>query len=232
MRSFLTLIVVPALSLATGPPPAKALPSGWSYSGCYADYTKSRVLSLDTYTSNGVTGQQCILYCNSKGYRIAGTEYAKQCFCGNALPSEVAASGCDMPCRGNAKEACGGRERLSVYEIAAVPQVTTNPGPSGWHSLGCYTDSNKARSLTVAARMPGNTVTVEVCTSRCGTLGYSLAGVEYGGECCGYSRCRSTQPSLTIQTVETASRMAVFSLTVAIPRAKATLSSTAEAWVD
>jgi hypothetical protein len=89
-----------------------------------------------------------------------------------------------MPCRGNVKEACGGRERLSVYEIDAVPQASTNPGPSGWHSLGCYTDSNKARSLTVAARMPGHTVTVAVCTSRCKDMGYSLAGVEYGGECC------------------------------------------------
>jgi hypothetical protein len=186
MRSILPLIIVPALSLAADLPPSNALPGGWSYSGCYVDHTESRVLSLDTYTGNGVAGQQCTQYCNSKGYRIAGTEYAKQCLCGNELPSEAATSGCDMPCRGNAKEACGGRERLSVYEIAAVPQVSTNPGPSGWHSLGCYTDSNQARSLTVAARMPGNTVTVTVCTSRCAALGYLLAGVEYGGECCEY----------------------------------------------
>jgi hypothetical protein len=144
----------------------------------------SRALNFDTYTGNRLTGQQCALYCSSKGYRIAGTEYAKQCFYGNDLSSELATSGCDMPCRGDAKEACGGRERLSVYEIDVIPQVSTNPGPSRWQLLGCYSDSNSARSLTVAARMPGNTVMVAVCTSRCKALGCPLAGVEYGGECC------------------------------------------------
>ena len=184
MKSFIPLVLIPTLSLAAGLGPSTALPNGWSYSGCYVESAKARALSLDMYTANSLTGQKCAQYCNSKGYRIAGTEYAKQCFCGNELPAETATSGCDMACRGNAKEACGGRGRLSVYEIAAIAQVSTNPGPSGWHLLGCYTDANKARSLTVAARMPGNTVTVATCTSRCKTMGYSLAGVEYGGECC------------------------------------------------
>jgi hypothetical protein len=44
---------------------------------------------------------------------------------------------CNMPCAGNATEACGGPYLLNVfYSGQALP--STNPGPAGWNLLGCY----------------------------------------------------------------------------------------------
>ena len=49
---------------------------------------------------------------------LAGTEYAGQCFCGNALVGSQPSSesGCNMACTGKAGEICGGGGRLSVYK--------------------------------------------------------------------------------------------------------------------
>ncbi|KAH8808680.1 glycosyl hydrolase catalytic core-domain-containing protein [Xylogone sp. PMI_703] len=59
-----------------------------------------------------------------------------------------------------------------------------------WTSLGCYTDNVGARSLSFGASVTGgaNAMTVELCEQTCQGQGYTLAGLEYGGECyCGNS---------------------------------------------
>jgi hypothetical protein len=58
----------------------------------------------------------------------------------------------------------------------------------GWYALGCYVDSVGARTLANGMQVPGgaNAITVEACTSVCLASKYTLAGVEYSGECCKY----------------------------------------------
>jgi len=55
----------------------------------------------------------------SKFYSLLGGD---TCFCTAFIRSEVIPSqgvvGCDMPCAGNVSEMCGGKETVSVYEIA------------------------------------------------------------------------------------------------------------------
>ena len=57
--------------------------------------------------------------CEAKGFAVAGTEFAGQCFCGGA--SDVSGmemrgdEECDMSCTGADGEACGGAGTLSVY---------------------------------------------------------------------------------------------------------------------
>ena len=107
-----------------------------------------------------------------------------------------------MACTANSSEACGGPDRLNLFynpvALAAVsasssvaPSATSSASasassaPAGWTSLGCYTDSVGARTLTTNEYPPGQ-MTVELCTSTCKIAGYTLAGVEYAGECyCG-----------------------------------------------
>jgi hypothetical protein len=115
------------------------------------------------------------------------------CFsdCGNALASvaTLAADGdCNMACSGNATEVCGGSNRISVYGNGGTPPPGpfTNPGPPGWSLVGCYSDKDVSRALPNAGAAPGGgaAMTVSLCTTAC--TGYTLAGVEYGGECyCG-----------------------------------------------
>ena len=55
-----------------------------------------------------------------------------------------------------------------------------------WKSLGCYTDSVSARTLTSSEAVTGgtNAMTNELCQTACLNAGFSIAGTEYAGECC------------------------------------------------
>ena len=82
-----------------------------------------------------------------------------------------------MPCQGNSSELCGGPNRLNLY------QLNGNNPPTGWQSLGCYTDDVAARSLTVGQPIPASGNTIESCQLSCYNAGYPYAGVEYSNEC-------------------------------------------------
>jgi len=69
-----------------------------------------------------MTNEGCIAFCSSRGFSIAGTEYAGECFCGNELTSlQLDESKCDMACKGNSSQKCGGPAALSVYKKATGP---------------------------------------------------------------------------------------------------------------
>lgn len=163
-----------------------SLPSGWTYQGCYSDSISNRVLSgASEPNPNIVTQEYCIEYCSQTdgGYSFAGVEYGKECYCGHQLASSSAKEAdtdCYMPCAGNSSESCGGPNRLNLFSTGISP--ATNPGPSGWKSLGCYSDSTNSRTLKNAESIPGG-VTVAKCTAKCQQIGYLYAGVEYGVEC-------------------------------------------------
>lgn len=109
----------------TSPPPAQttakppaatsgtatALPSGWTYKGCYVDNANGRILSNQQPDSSTLTVEKCVASCVAAGYVVAGMEYGSQCFCGNGIANGgVLASSdtqCSMQCSGNSKETCG-----------------------------------------------------------------------------------------------------------------------------
>lgn len=53
---------------------------------------------------------------------------------------------CDMPCKGNREETCGGRDAITVYE-------RDGPGGSGGTvgHLGCYRDDGKNRIMNLGS---------------------------------------------------------------------------------
>ena len=137
------------------------LPSGWSYQGCYkfalpllfqvhlqrtnfrySDSAANRALTGDYYADGSkMTDEACISYCSGKKYAIAGTEYSQECFCSNVIGGgsiQTPAGDCNMGCSGNSTEACGGPNRLTVFENPALVPVH-DPGPNGWTFIGCYT---------------------------------------------------------------------------------------------
>ena len=97
------------------------LPPNWSYLDCYEDTVTPRTLGkLAPYTIAGklVTSTSCATYCSQLGYSYAGTEYAGECFCANSLPSgakKLDQSKCNMPCKGDSSQSCGGKAALSLY---------------------------------------------------------------------------------------------------------------------
>ncbi|KAL0938080.1 copper radical oxidase [Colletotrichum truncatum] len=101
---------------------AGEIPSGWTAQGCLKDNVLGRALTVAMAITGGpasMTAEGCVDACSSAGYKIAGVEYSQECWCGNTIQNggvpTLPSDGCNMPCRGNTLETCGGSNRLNVY---------------------------------------------------------------------------------------------------------------------
>lgn len=173
-----------------GPAVAPA-PPGWANFGCWAD-GPSKSLGNRVQVQGGdsnMTVENCVTSCGGAGYTLAGMEYAGECYCDNYVAksaSNTTLTQCNMPCNGNSSEFCGAGNRMNIYGKGSTtptvkPVSSVPPPPGGWSPLGCYNDSQAARTLskTQYLQVP---MTIEACTAACFKGGYSYAGTEYGGE--------------------------------------------------
>ncbi|KAI1401782.1 hypothetical protein F4819DRAFT_456715 [Hypoxylon fuscum] len=92
-----------------------------TYLGCFSDPGgNNRALAGQSKVDTAaMTNEMCAAYCKEKGYSLAGSEYSQECFCGNANGGTLIAddSQCDMKCKGNPLEYCGGGLKLSVWRL-------------------------------------------------------------------------------------------------------------------
>jgi hypothetical protein len=136
-----------------------------------------------------MTNEACIAFCAGQGFNLAGTEFGAECYCDFVINvSQEPAGDCNMACNGAASETCGGSNRLTVYQYNGTAPLgpLTNPGPPGWASLGCYSDTVAARTLSTMVATSGGAANMSVvhCTDACDAAGFKLAGLEFGDECC------------------------------------------------
>ena len=170
------------------------------FSGCYTESPTSRILPGDATSGDDMTPEKCAVFC--QGWPFFGTEYGRECFCGDNVAREaqpVPLAQCAMPCAGNISEICGDANRVSLYHDKTLsgpidPPETVN-GTSGF--LGCYTEVGRPggedRTLAGASFSSYN-MSLGTCESFCINEGlqtvqntpYKYWGVEYGRECyCG-----------------------------------------------
>ncbi|KAG5717945.1 putative fungistatic metabolite [Termitomyces sp. T112] len=186
-------------------PPGLFIPSDltlwgpYSYLGCFTDDTASRSLTVLSSSSNTMTIENCLGFCNSvAGYfnlAYVGLEYASQCYCDWVLQDtavQVDDSQCNMPCAGNTSQPCGAGNRLTIVSLGGSPTsapAILNTANDQWNYQGCYHDSQTARILPQKLAVPfPQFFTLEMCAATCGAAGYTYAGVEYRNECwCGSS---------------------------------------------
>ncbi|KAL2199244.1 glyoxal oxidase like protein [Corynascus similis CBS 632.67] len=168
------------------------LPEGWSYHGCWVDGKQGRILPHQLPDSQTNSQAACASACDEAGYSISGTEYAVQCFCGNAIyngGAETDDADCSTPCPGAPDEKCGAGDRLSIVS-RGPPQIYAPPAPipkvGDWTYQGCAEDNiNDQRTFFWQIFFNG-IMTPEMCLDRCAEFGYHAAGFEYGQECyCG-----------------------------------------------
>lgn len=165
------------------------------YNGCYAEVS-GRLLNKDYYANGSVTVDQCVRYCQAGNYAFAGLEYAGECYCGNAAPpaaQKAAESTCNMPCKGNTAQMCGGSSRLSVYNNTlyaptSSPATVAVGGRAAYKYAGCYSEGGSGRALggsgtSASSSTSGDNMSVETCASFCAGAGFQYMGVEYGREC-------------------------------------------------
>lgn len=165
-----------------------ATPAVWKYQGCYND-SSARAISDNLWQANAnATVESCVSTCASKGYTVAGLESGTDCWCSKNIQNGATIgpdSSCLTICSGTNTELCGGSWELAVYSpgplvVYTGPHVVPTIGQ--YNSIGCWTDSGGARTLSGKTPALGQLNTIETCAAACS--GYNFFGVEYGQEVC------------------------------------------------
>lgn len=89
---------------------------------------------------------------------------------------------------GDSTQACGGEDRLSVYQDPTFLDADDIAISNDYLSLGCYTEGDSGRSLDYSQwdYLNISAMTTEMCLTACGANGFPFAGTEFGRECyCG-----------------------------------------------
>ncbi|KAI1093594.1 putative glyoxal oxidase [Rostrohypoxylon terebratum] len=193
---FLTYICISSAQLLV--PDSSQLNGTWQYSGCYVDV--GRTINAASTTSDNMTLETCIKFCDDNDFAYAGAEYHDECYCGSELATgaEEAADSteCSTSCSGNATEACGGPNRLTLFFNPYITGPQPNTGIANWTHIGCYSEGTTGRGLTFGASVLSTQMSAANCTAACQVAGYILAGTEYGDECyCGNSISNGAAPA-------------------------------------
>ncbi|KDN42784.1 hypothetical protein RSAG8_06538, partial [Rhizoctonia solani AG-8 WAC10335] len=69
------------------------LPSGWAYKSCVREPSTGRTLTGYSFTSSSMTVDMCVSACATRGYSLAGAEYANECYCGNSFAGTATGGG-------------------------------------------------------------------------------------------------------------------------------------------
>ncbi|KAI9343035.1 glyoxal oxidase N-terminus-domain-containing protein [Zopfochytrium polystomum] len=183
-------------------PAAAQLPTGWSVfgTGCVTDAVNGNPRTLSNGFGGGYTIETCATAASGGGYTFFGLEYGGECWADTTLRNttnvDAPLTDCSMACTANTQEICGAGNRLSIYKstaavvtptttaTTATAQPTTKTLPAGVTVLGtgCMTDAVNGAPRTFAQGLGGGS-TIETCFAAATAGGYTLFGLEYGGEC-------------------------------------------------
>lgn len=164
---------------------------GYELVSCWTEGATGRALEGAAFAYDDMTLESCMGNCS--GFVYWGTEYGRECYCGNSLDStstEASLSECDMVCGGDSTEYCGAGNRIELYSTTASQTVTPTPTPTAtlavkptvaeFSFVGCVTEGDGVRALS-ADSYADDDMTLESCAAFCS--GFNYFGTEYGREC-------------------------------------------------
>jgi hypothetical protein len=111
---------------------------GWRFLGCapeerWADDGPFRTLAGAFRAADDMTNEACMAFCSDAGFRFAGTEWSRECWCDNSYaptrqPATTLASlsTCNYRCVGDQGQTCGGDAWLSLYERCEEGEACEN----------------------------------------------------------------------------------------------------------
>ncbi|KAK3353235.1 WSC domain-containing protein [Lasiosphaeria hispida] len=167
------------------PPPA-VIKKANNYVGCYADSGNPRTFPVVNQIGESMTPEICLQACTKNGYKYAGIEDGRECWCGQTVPStQVEDSHCSKMCTGSV-QTCGGPSLMEIYSTGVTAPLPLPPlPPASWNPVGCFFDPVNPRALPDRQEISGR-VSVANCLAACS--GSAYAGLENGQECyCGTS---------------------------------------------
>ncbi|KAH8908759.1 hypothetical protein BR93DRAFT_502707 [Coniochaeta sp. PMI_546] len=157
----------------------KATVGKYTLVGCATEGNGVRALSANTYADDAMTLESCASFCDA--YSYFGTEYGRECYCGNSLASSSTSaplSDCSMLCKGNQFEYCGNGNRLELYSIAAVSSravssTTTTSSSSSTRSSTTSTSTSTSSSSSTRTSSSTSTSSTRASTSSSSTTSSS-----------------------------------------------------------
>ncbi|KAJ0324077.1 hypothetical protein Brms1b_001324 [Colletotrichum noveboracense] len=187
--SSITVSSVVPTSTASAPS-HRATMGGYKFVSCWTEATNGRALKGAAVAYDGMTLSSCMANCT--GFDYWGTEYGRECYCGNFLDSTSTSAllvDCNMPCSGDSTQYCGAGNRIELYSTTATRTSSSTASATatlahisavGQYSLvGCQTEATNGRALQ-ATSTAADDMTLEKCATFCS--GYTYFGTEYGRE--------------------------------------------------
>lgn len=165
---------------------AKDLEDGRAkYIGCYIDDIQKRALrGVSFFDYKKMTVFRCQDNCAERGYLYSGLEFGAECYCGHKIQAPNASdSECNMECKGEKSNVCGGANRLSIYRLELSQESARRYGSAIFK--GCFhRPDNVTLALPVSAVIQN--MSVDKCVDMCTEKESSLA-VLAGDRClCGF----------------------------------------------
>ncbi|OCT98450.1 hypothetical protein XELAEV_180106821mg, partial [Xenopus laevis] len=151
------------------------------YIGCYTDDTRQRALrGVSFFDYKKMTVFRCQDNCAERGYMYAGLEFGAECYCGHRIKAlNVSESECNMECKGEKGNFCGGVNRLSIYRLELTQESARRYGSAIFR--GCFhRPDNLSLALPVSSIMKN--MSVDKCVDLCTEKEYPLAVL--GGTVC------------------------------------------------
>ncbi|KAI8174269.1 hypothetical protein K4K51_008982 [Colletotrichum sp. SAR 10_75] len=146
---------------SAAPKTASAVPAGWTGQGCLKDNVLGRALGVGMAVAGGpasMTVESCVAACSAAGYQIAGVEYSQECWCDNQIQNggvlTLPTDGCNMLCRGNTYETCGGSNRLNIY--ASYNLNLALPSSSSSSTVASTSSSSSRTASTSTTATPSS----------------------------------------------------------------------------
>jgi len=138
--------------------------------------------SLTFNNMTSMTLNSCAESCATQGYRYAGVYIGVKCHCGKELivcsKESCTSTNNNLRCGGDANQFCGSHNTITILD-------TDDATRQSFKHLGCYVDNPSARDLPHLA-LNSTSMTLQLCTDTCLSLGYRYAGIQEGNRCyCG-----------------------------------------------
>uniref|UniRef100_A0A8C5LI11 WSC domain containing 2 n=1 Tax=Leptobrachium leishanense TaxID=445787 RepID=A0A8C5LI11_9ANUR len=146
------------------------------YIGCYMDDTRQRALrGVSFFDYKKMTVFRCQDNCAERGYMYAGLEFGAECYCGHKIKAlNVSESECNMECKGEKSNICGGVNRLSIYRLELTQESARRYGSAIFR--GCFRrPDNASLSLALPVSSPMLNMSVDKCVDLCTEKDYPLA---------------------------------------------------------
>lgn len=146
---------------------------GYNLVSCWMEATGARALKDATFAYDGMTLESCAANCT--GFAYWGTEYGRECYCGNSLDSTSTSAplaDCNMVCGGNANEYCGAGSRLELYLTSAskLPSSTSTTLSTS------VTKTSSSSTVTSSSVSPTGTLGIKATVGKYAFVGCQTEG--------------------------------------------------------